>query len=420
MRPNIRPEGTNMSKDRAVPTRHPADQIGIFRLFSRARGGYYFHVTLHRDGKIYQKDFLEKRCGGADIAFKLAQAWRDTIIIEHPAMSMAKFCSIVRSNNTSGVPGVYRTVKGRAAENGRMALRAYWQARIPLGGGKNQILNFSVRTHGEEGAKQRAIDARVHGLCELDGIAYRLEQQPQPVSTEDDIARLEAALRAPTVRRLRRAVERQQQVVEREAKQRADELRAVERLARARFAEETRLGSPTNRTGHPYIGRYATASGTCFNWRVSIVRQGACHRKTFSDSAYGGAEGALVAAKAWRDELFRTLPVDSRAQMAVRVNATNTSGVAGVTRTREIQKGKLGQFWVGYSPSMKGQSRRSKKFSIAKYGEEQAFELAVKAREAFVTELGEVVAPHHRAARQMMRTLGQAMNSTQQSKVREC
>ncbi|MEJ7805568.1 MAG: AP2/ERF family transcription factor, partial [Telluria sp.] len=288
MRPSTRPEGTSVSKTRAIPTKHASDKIGIFRLFSRARGGYYFHVTLRRDGKIFQKDFFEKRCGGRRSALKLAQAWRDTIIVEHPAMSMAKFCSIVRSNNTSGIPGVCRAVKGRSAKNVKVALRAYWRASIPLGDGKSRIQNFSVRTYGEEEAKQLAIDARMHALRELEGMAYKAAHQPQPVSTEDDLARLEAALRAPAERRQRRAEERQQQVIDREAKQLRDELRAVEKMAQARTVEETALGSPTNRTGEPYIGRYASAKGTSFYWRVSIIRQGARHRKIFSDSAYGG------------------------------------------------------------------------------------------------------------------------------------
>lgn len=405
MRPTTRPEELSLSKSRLAPTKHPADKVGIFRLFSRVRGGYYFHVTLRRNGKLYQKDFFEKRCGGGQDAFKLAQAWRDTIIVEYPSMSMAQFCSIVRRNNTSGVPGVYRVVKSGTGKNRGVSPCAYWQARIPLGDGKIRIQNFSVRTFGEDEAKQRAINARMLGLCELKGVAYRAAQQPQPVSSEDDIARLAAALHAPAERRLRRAATRQREAVENEAKKLRDEARAVEKLAQARAAEETALASPTNRTGEPYIGRYASAKGTSFYWRVSIVRQGARHRKCFTDSAYGGADGALIAAKAWRDELFRTLPVDNRAQVAVRVKATNTSGVAGVTRTREMQKGKLGQFWVGYSPVIKGQSRRSNKFSIAKYGEEQAFALAVKAREAFVAELGEIETPHHRAARQMVRVL---------------
>jgi hypothetical protein len=401
MRPTIRPEGPSVSKKKAVLTRHPADQIGIFRHFHRASGGYYFHVMLQRDGKIYQKDFFEKRYGGAENAFKLAQAWRDTIIVEHPAMSMAKFCSIKRSNNTSGVPGVYRCVKTHnSAKNEGAPPRVYWKAGIPLGDGKTRFQSFSVRTYGEDGAKQRAIDARMHGLRELDSLAFRAAGQPHPVSTDDDIDRLAAVLRAPAERRLRKAVER-------EARQLHDEVRAAEKLAQAKAAEEAALGRPTNRTGEPYIGRYATKKGTSFSWRVSIVRQGACHRKTFSDSTYGGAEGALLAAKAWRDELFCMLPVDSRAQVAKRVKSSNTSGVVGVTRSQEMQKGKLGQFWIGLSPFTKGKSQRRKKYSIAKYGEEQAFALAVKAREAFVAEMGEVTVPQHRAAKQMMRILRQ-------------
>lgn len=382
---------------RPTPSPHAADQIGIYRGFDSARGGDLFHVALLRNGKTYQKDFFFKRCGGEQLAMRLAQAWRDMVIARHPPMSMSEFCSIVRSNNTSGVPGVYRTMKSHRAKIGRVS-KVYWHARVPLAGGKHRIVNFSVSRLGEEEARMRAMASRVQSLQELESIVFRASRQPQPVSTESDILMLEAKLRAPMERRMR-------QEAKREAKRQRDDNLLAARLAQSATLEREALETATNLTGEPYIGRHETTSGTGQYWRVSIIRQGTRYRKTFSDSVHGSTHKALLAAKGWRDQLFSTLPVDSKATVVSRVKATNTSGVAGVTRASAERKGQVFQYWVAASPKVKGRQHRSKRFSIDKYGNEVAFQLATCAREAFVDELRNVVNLHHRAARQMQRTL---------------
>ena len=377
--------------------RHPADLMGIFRAYSEKIGGYYLHVTLRRNGRVYQKTFREKRCGGQDAALTLARAWRDAIIAKYPAMSLAQFCDIVRSNNTTGVAGVYRAVSRYRRKNGAVSERVFWQARVPLPNGKYRLHNFPVATFGEEGGRELAIDARRRGLLELEGTVFREGLQPLPVSTEADMALLDARLRAPAERRQRE-----------EAARLAARQRVAERVARLReqadAAERQALSTATNRSGEPYIARneYVRGGG---NWRVSIIRQGQRHSKCFSDSMHGGAEAALQAAKAWRDQLFRSLPVASKAQRTTRVNAANSSGVAGVHRSRDVVGGEVRQYWVAHCPKVKGMPQRGRKFSVAKYGEEQAFALAVAARRAFVAEFEQAAYVHHRAARQMMRAL---------------
>jgi hypothetical protein len=263
----------------------PAEQIGVSQAFSKARGGVYWHVELYRNGKKFQKDFFEKRCGGTQNALRLAQAWRDAIIAKHPPMSMAQFCFIARANNTSGVPGVYRSAKSCATKNGH-ASAGYWQARIPLGHGKYRFAAFSVTLLGEETARQRAIEARLHGLGQLEHVVFREGHQPRPVSSNEDAALLAATLRESMARRARRAAERV-------AKQKHDELRVAEAFARARAAEQKALHPSTNRSGEPYIGRYKNSKGTGQYWRVSFVRQGKRHRQAFSDKKYGSADEAL-------------------------------------------------------------------------------------------------------------------------------
>ena len=388
---------TSIGDETAPHHRHTADQACIYRAFSDDRG-HYLHVSINRNGKMFQKYFPEKRNGGEQNTMKLAQAWRDTIIAKHPPMSLMAFCSILRSNNTSGVAGVGRTIKRNRAKSGRVSEMAYWRSCIPMADGKFRRCYFSITKFGEEGAKQLAIDARTQGLSALADTAFRERQLPKPVSTLDDIASLESSLRAPAERRARK-------IAEGATKRGLYAQRAADKLALALTAEEQALDRAAKRSGEQYIGRYATPKGTSFYWRVSFHRQGIHHRKGFPDSVYGGDAEALLAAKAWRDHLLCTLPVTSKAVFVARVKATNTSGVAGVTRTSEVRKGVTIHRWVAYSAHMKGMPRRSKNYSIEKYGEDEAFALAVRAREAFVAELREVDFLQHPAARQMKRAL---------------
>ena len=385
--------------------RHTKDDIGIYPLCDPKRGGRYLHVFVQRNGKVFEKDFFERRCGGEAKTRQLALAWRDRVIDENPAMSLADFCSIVRSNNTSGVPGVMRNQNQRATGQGGAGGRGYWIARIPYADGRSRSLSFSVATLGEEEAKRRAVESRLQGLRDLDGQVFRPDMQPQQVSGPDDIAALDAALRAPAERRARKTVEREQI----SAGFKARLQRAAERRARTLADDAVAMRRVRTNSGEPYISRCAAPGGGSDYWRVSIERQGKKHRKTFTDSMYDGKGAALLAAKAWRDQVFVTLPLDSRAQVVVRVNATNTSGVAGVHSSSDSQGG-AATHWVANAPKTKGKPMRSRKFSIAKYGAGQAYALAVQARQAFVAELGDAQFMRHPAPRQLVETLSDGRN----------
>lgn len=293
----------------------------IYPAFSKDRG-HYVHVSINRNRKMFQKSFSEKRCGGAENAMKLAQAWRDAIVSKHPPMSLMSFCSILRSNNTSGVVGIHRTTKRHRGKSGRVSEHSYWQARIPKADGTNCVRYFSVKTFGEDGAKKLAIDARKQGISALKDVPFREKYQPQPVSNPADIALLEETIRSSAERRARK-------IAERAAKGAQSARSAAEKLALASAAQEEALDRAAKSGAERYIGRYAAPNGTSYYWRVGFHRQGNHHRKCFSDSVYGGEAEALLAAKAWRDSLLCTLSSDSKAAVVVRVKANNTSGVAG-------------------------------------------------------------------------------------------
>ena len=135
------------------------------------------------------------------------------------------------------------------------------------------------------------------------------------------------------------------------------------------------------------------------------------YRKNLSDAIFGDTNQALTAAKAWRDLIFLTHPGNSKAAAVTRLEPTNTSGVTGVTRAKVERNGQLFHYWVAGRPKARGEPHQSKKFSIAKYGEEKAFLLAVGAREAFVAEFNNIKNHHHRAARQLQKSLNKLPSS---------
>ena len=153
--------------------------------------------------------------------------------------------------------GVSRTIARKRGKSGGLWEVPYWKARIPKADGSVGLCCFSVTRFGEEGAKALAIEARSRGLNTLRDIAFRENQQPQQVSTADDIALLEASLRAPGERRA-------QQIAEQDAKRNQNAERAADKLALALIAEEEALDRVAKRSGERYIGRYATPKGTSF------------------------------------------------------------------------------------------------------------------------------------------------------------
>ncbi|NNC90091.1 MAG: AP2 domain-containing protein [Akkermansiaceae bacterium] len=121
------------------------------------------------------------------------------------------------------------------------------------------------------------------------------------------------------------------------------------------------------------------AAGT-HGWQVRLQRRGVKHAKYFSDRSYGGAKRAFTVARDWRDRLLTRLE-DGEAVRVCRRSPRNSSGVVGVAKVTVVApNGNEYQFWqAAWSPEPG--KRRCVKFSVKRYGDEAAFELAVKARE---------------------------------------
>ena len=131
----------------------------------------------------------------------------------------------------------------------------------------------------------------------------------------------------------------------------------------------------------------ATISG---GYLVRVTRRRKLSTKLFCDKEYGGKRKALLAAKKYRDKLEKTLKSYSAKELARKPRANNTSGIAGVRlaleRDTRWESEPEYEYWVAQWSPEKG-VRRTRRFSVDKYGYDEAYRLAVKARKKGVASM---------------------------------
>lgn len=119
-------------------------------------------------------------------------------------------------------------------------------------------------------------------------------------------------------------------------------------------------------------------------------RNGKTFSRLFSDMKCGGTDNALKQAKEFRDELFNelsTIPKRPRNRRIVTKDSRNTTGVLGVCRTaKRSPNGTVNECYsVSWRPAPGVQKCTS--FSIRKYGEKKAFQLAVEHRKKMMEQV---------------------------------
>lgn len=135
----------------------------------------------------------------------------------------------------------------------------------------------------------------------------------------------------------------------------------------------------------PGITRLDQASVATHGWQVRLRWKGVRFGRFFSDSAWGGREAALLCAERYRDRLLAGLERRGSGSSASSRSHTapaprNRSGVVGVARI--VQRSGAGveyRFWQASWTSPEGR-RETVRFSVLKYGEEEAWQLACEAR----------------------------------------
>ena len=134
------------------------------------------------------------------------------------------------------------------------------------------------------------------------------------------------------------------------------------------------------------IDRESTGGG----YLVRVMRKGKRVSQYFSDQEYGGKRKALLAARKHRDKLEDKMRGYTAKQLSQIQRSNNTSGIVGVRRAVETDYRWDSEptygYWVAQWSPKKG-VRRTKRFSIEKYGEDEAYRLAVQARKRGVASM---------------------------------
>jgi hypothetical protein len=140
----------------------------------------------------------------------------------------------------------------------------------------------------------------------------------------------------------------------------------------------------------PGISRIDQPSHRTHGFFVRVSRRGKIHSAFFTDKKHGGREPALAAAQAHYLKLRQKLGMPqkrARRWNAEIVRRKGRSGIHGVRRV--ILRGVSGRrlkYWMAmWSPEL-GVVRK-KQFSIRKFGEEKARQLAIRARRAGVRSM---------------------------------
>lgn len=131
-------------------------------------------------------------------------------------------------------------------------------------------------------------------------------------------------------------------------------------------------------------------SGSTHGWFVRGYRNGKTYSKLFSDRKCGGKRKAQQQAREYRTELYDELeqiPLKPRGRRIVYRDSRNTTGVLGVCRTaKKSANGKINECYsVSWRPEPGVQKCTS--FSISKYGEAKAKQLAIAHRRKMMKEI---------------------------------
>ena len=136
------------------------------------------------------------------------------------------------------------------------------------------------------------------------------------------------------------------------------------------------------------ISRIETSS--TLGWYVRVYRNKKTYSKFFSDTKYGGKDKALGMALFEKEELSKMIskiPKKPTKRRVVTKDKRNTTGVLGVSRTsKKASNGKSYDcYTVSWRPEPKVQ--KSTSFSIKKYGEEKALEMASQLRRKKINQI---------------------------------
>lgn len=135
--------------DRDLPEN--AENYGIHREKpKKAKHGTGWRTCIQRRGILVWRNFKDDVYGSSKAALSEARVYRDAIIDALPPMTNKEHAVQLRKNNKTGVAGVFR---------GERSSGPYWEAHIHTAKFTKKK-KFPVSQHGEERARELAIDQR--------------------------------------------------------------------------------------------------------------------------------------------------------------------------------------------------------------------------------------------------------------------
>ena len=135
----------------------------IHRIDNAANRTWAWLVQVQRNNQIVVKMFSDSVHGGKRKALQVAISYRAQLLADASFYEYQIWRrSILRRNNTSGIPGVARYDKIANPNTGRREV--FWLASWVDEYGASRKRKFSVLRHGERKAKQLAIAERERQL----------------------------------------------------------------------------------------------------------------------------------------------------------------------------------------------------------------------------------------------------------------
>lgn len=143
-------------------------------------------------------------------------------------------------------------------------------------------------------------------------------------------------------------------------------------------------------TGISMKGISRIDSGSTHGWFVRAYRNNKTYSKLLSDSKFGSKESALKEAIKIRDQFITQLAKIKKKPSKRRVvkrDCRNVTGELGVSRTSK--KAHNGQYYESFTVSWRPKPgvQKSTSFSIRKYGEEKALQLAIEHRRQMMKKI---------------------------------
>ena len=303
--------------------------------------GWGWHITVTRHQRSHSHYFRDG-VDGPFASLLAAIVWRDDAWRAGGPPRHARTRG--GKPTTTGAVGVIREVvkqEGRVYEK----YRAGWYDEA----NQSQRRSFSIDKYGEQKALRLAVEARRAGVAAAD--KARRQQLL-------DVVHMHRTLLAPE---------------------------AASALAYTQWAAKVQTYPifPKSRKRLPprvTLKNVNRIEKSAHGWRVHIKRQRREYVQYFPD-AMDGPFQSLRDAIAWRDEMWRTLGIPYQVRSVA--TTRSSTGVLGVTREVQL-KSRL--IFEGYRAAWTDETKhvRKRSFSIDKFGEQPAKEMAIAARRAGV------------------------------------